>query len=346
MGYGNYSPHGGFDRHVTGLEAFDRVSGKRVKANFTTDQTIHVWAQRTQTCGQNGKRSVYFEGDKLYSYGSHFILAQFVEGKGGRPVALVNSEKSSPTTSGHQYTARRAIDDSKYLVLRVPGAQLDHVANLENFAKRIEAGRSLAKRGRSEWSRESGESEALNAAAEAYQYAQAFGLKFKLDGASPESVLAAAEAQRKKIAADVKRREAAQRKVDAEHFADWQAGARSIPPRSYYTASDGSAYVRVKGDNLETSQGAVVPLAHAVRVFRFVKRVKETGREWSAPQNTVPLRVGDFRVDWIDRDGNFKAGCHRFTWATIEAAARAVGVADLPAADYRLKVEQDAGAPS
>tara|TARA_Y100000593_G_scaffold52397_1_gene98431 strand:- start:2150 stop:4006 length:1857 start_codon:yes stop_codon:yes gene_type:complete len=104
----------------------------------------------------------------------------------------------------------------------------------------------------------------------------------------------------------------------------------------------GAAYVRARdvvrddsgaitGGELETSQGARVPLAHAVHVFRFLKACRDKGEGWQ--RNGRALRVGPFEVDSIKPDGSFRAGCHAFEWCEVERLARELGLDDIAPAD-------------
>lgn len=88
------------------------------------------------------------------------------------------------------------------------------------------------------------------------------------------------------------------------------------------------------GGLLQTSQGAEVPLTHAIRAFRFVKLCRDNGRTWH--KNGHSIRVGHYTLDSISPEGNFKAGCHRINWPEIERLARALGVFDMPANDSAL----------
>lgn len=87
----------------------------------------------------------------------------------------------------------------------------------------------------------------------------------------------------------------------------------------------------IVGGQLRTSQGATVPLTHAVRAFRFLKLCRDTGKEWRANGKTLP--VGHFRVDMVDASGGFRAGCHRINWPEVERVARGLGLADMAPAD-------------
>jgi hypothetical protein len=97
---------------------------------------------------------------------------------------------------------------------------------------------------------------------------------------------------------------------------------------------DGGALLRIEGEGdgaeLVTSQGARVPLSHAVKAFRFVKLIRETNGQWQRNGRTV--RVGHYSLDSIDPAG-FNAGCHRINWPEIERVAKLAGVFELPPSD-------------
>lgn len=134
--------------------------------------------------------------------------------------------------------------------------------------------------------------------------------------------------------AEIEKREAAEKfEREAQARADWLAGAGN----SYWRGSDerGGALMRIIGDELQTSWGARVPLDHAVRAFRFIKRCKESGAAWQ--RNGRTIRVGHFHVDSISPSGDFVAGCHRFNWPEIERVARIAGVFEAASDDSALE---------
>jgi hypothetical protein len=133
-------------------------------------------------------------------------------------------------------------------------------------------------------------------------------------------------------------RERAER--EAASRAAWLAGDANARPPANFSRDDGTPYLRIVGEELQTSWGANVPLAHAVKVFRFVKLCKERGEGWA--RNGRTIRVGHFQVDSIQANGDFVAGCHRFAWAEVERAAIAAGVADIAPADDALEPSRSA----
>jgi len=99
--------------------------------------------------------------------------------------------------------------------------------------------------------------------------------------------------------------------------------------------ADGGALLTVIGQELVTSWGARVPLADAIRVFRFAKLCKESGKAWHA--NGKRVYCGHYQIDKIMPSGGFKAGCHLINWPEVEAAAIMAGVADASADDSALQ---------
>lgn len=127
-------------------------------------------------------------------------------------------------------------------------------------------------------------------------------------------------------------RAASLRASQADKIAAWYAGEHV--PGLHFDAETGGAALRIKGDELQTSWGASVPLAHATRAFRFLKLCRERGEGWHC--NGHSLHVGHFTVSEVHSDGSFIAGCHTFQWPEIERAAIAAGVFEAQATDDAL----------
>jgi hypothetical protein len=150
-------------------------------------------------------------------------------------------------------------------------------------------------------------------------------------------------AERAAIEADVAREQADR---EAATRAAWLAGE---PVRFHGRDEAGGALLRVRGDSeeirgkvrlgvfdglyLETSLGATVPLADAVKAFRFCRHVWARGDGWQRNGETV--RIGHFQVDRIYAEtGDMRAGCHLICRAEIERLAVQLGLADVePSAD-------------
>lgn len=321
-------------------------------------EVAHRWAQRNSKLSIKGF-NMYADGLSLFSYGRHFELARHVETtpREGSPVwaILVNGESRSISTSKHQNYTRRAIRDGDNVFTLPTNFWPVHGSSENCTAKqRRDANKNVAtealkyyeaqaleefeKATRARVYTEQHIQRANGYLREAEKFAEAFGVKFVRPDVDDLRERAAKRAQDTAKAARkaAKAQQAAQAIRDAEQAelrAVWIAGGDSQRRLGYFSAPDGSAYVRRSpdGESLETSQGAVVPWEHAVKAFRFVKLCRERGEAWHT--NGRVVRVGHYQVDEIDAEGNMRAGCHRFTWSAMNALAIAQGVFDAPSSE-------------
>ena len=153
---------------------------------------------------------------------------------------------------------------------------------------------------------------------EANQYAEFFALRARLtlpDDLTGMIAECQAIDKREKGASNGKR----QSKREAlERVQKWVDG------ESDYCPSYGPIRLRVKGDELQTTLGARVPFAHAVKAFRVIKRLHDKGQAYQRNGHTIHL--GHFALDSLDTEGNVRAGCHEVAWAEIARVATLAGV--------------------
>lgn len=88
-----------------------------MKTTFSNSQLSHVWANQLQTFGKGS--NMHFEGNTIYSYGSHYQIAQLVGSPNCTKVYFVNSNGYSNTTAKHTNHVWRAIPDI-FPVFKVP----------------------------------------------------------------------------------------------------------------------------------------------------------------------------------------------------------------------------------
>ena len=62
-----------------------------------TSEVVHVFAQQTQNEGRNQSGSIYFRENRIYSYGSHYLLGEFINSE----TIIINDFGYSVTTSKH-----------------------------------------------------------------------------------------------------------------------------------------------------------------------------------------------------------------------------------------------------
>jgi hypothetical protein len=128
---------------------------------------------------------------------------------------------------------------------------------------------------------------------------------------------------------EAREREEARAKAAAA-IAEWRAGGR------VYLGYDVPTMARIRGDVVETSRGASVPLLHACRLVRIAQRIAQRGgQQWEAGEGP---RVGHYQVQRIGADLSATIGCHEFA---PEESARIV--ADILAHPAYVGAAADAG---
>lgn len=115
---------------------------KRLKRVFTTSREVaHIWASRSQADGRC--RNTYFHGDTIFSYGGHYTLGLLVDVvRAGKKevVALINTRRTSVTTSGHQREARVAVGHlTTFNVPVVSNLRDDQTSNIIRWIENFQA---------------------------------------------------------------------------------------------------------------------------------------------------------------------------------------------------------------
>lgn len=288
-------------------------------------EVCHYWANQTQPEGKCG--NIFFEGPTIYSYGHHFPMATFTD----KNIVLMTTGKYSVSTSGHVSMVRRALPHD-IRVLDVPDvARPNHKANLSSFQARIDQEVETLTRCRqgADWR--------LATIARLVEDARVYRDTF-MNGKGTLPTLPedfgkitekAREREAKKAEADKvrdDRRRAAYeerqrlealelpKKIDA-----WRSGVSVRLPYSI------PVMLRLSkdGKNVETSMGANVPLDHAERLFKIIKRCRDCGETFEANGRTIP--IGVYHVSKIDAAGTLTAGCHTITWEETERFAKERG---------------------
>jgi hypothetical protein len=306
---------------------------KRKKHVFDTGEVPHLWAHRTQDEARNRQGNLYFTGDTIYSYGSHFPIARHVTNDAGERAVLFTTATYSVTTSSHCSAVRSAIPSGMQVFYvpnvcqgRYSGSELtadDHTGNLADYTERIEKHVITSTRARSSYAKEWNHEHAVRLRDEAFAYCAFFGLPTPNITEVPELDSVALTAIRKREAkraaekAEQTKRERAEALVrQQELIIKWRAGEYS---GCFY---DVPAMLRIDGDEVVTSRGARFPVSHAKRGLAFVRKVRESGQAYVRNGRTIHL--GPYAIDHIEPDGTVKAGCHVVSWEEIERIATAL----------------------
>jgi hypothetical protein len=303
---------------------------KRKKCVYDTGEIPHLWAHRTQNEARNRQGNLYFTGDTIYSYGSHFPIARHVSNDAGERAVLFTTSTYSVTTSGHCSAVRSAIPSSirsfhvpNVCHGRYSGSDLtadEHASNLGDYVDRIEKHVVTSARARSSYAKSWNNQHAGHLRDQAFAYCVFFGLPVpnipEVSEIDSEALNAIRKREGKRAAekAEQTKRDRAEVLVrQQELITKWRAGQYSG------FLYDVPVMLRIDGDEVVTSRGARFPVSHAKRVLAFVRIVRESGQTYARNGHTIHL--GPYALDRIEPDGTVKAGCHVVCWQEIERIA-------------------------
>jgi hypothetical protein len=111
-----------------------------------------------------------------------------------------------------------------------------------------------------------------------------------------------------------------QQRIEAENadkITAWVAGEAVQFPYGIRTC-----YLRIQGDQVETSQGVTFPVDHARRAIPLVRAAIGKGFQ----RNGHTIHLGVYQLDRIEPDGTVYAGCHVVKYAEVERIAAQLGV--------------------
>lgn len=274
-------------------------------------EVAHLWANKSRERATGSH--FYFDGDTIYSYGSHFPIARHYKG-----VVLFTTESYSSTTAKHKGYVRQACSHLPIFyvskVMENPSG-----ATVKELAESVQSVCKAAARARNLGAHLEAVERTIK---EANDFCERFGFKTRF--AMPDNW---DELQAKAKVSQAKERKAkaerlAKQEAEAqETIGKWLAGESVTIP--HYI---GKVYLRSRhftgedGVHMETSKGACVPMPEAQKTFRFVTLMRARG--WH--RNGDQFKVGDYQLDAVNEQG-VVAGCHRIAWDEIERFAKVQG---------------------
>jgi len=280
------------------------------------NEVAHIWASQSQSEGRAG--NIFFEGDTVYSYGRHFPVARFAPEFGD--IVLFTDRGYSNSTSKHKSIIRAAIPDSYQIVYcDDPSRPASH--NLDIWARRVERLRAEFGEKKNKLGRAKIASEIFANSRAAIAYCDALkidapGFTCSTTDEDDSREYGAIAAREREAKATIRRAEYEKKSAleASERLALWQAGE--------YVPSHGFNYcdtvLRIKGENIQTSRGAQIPVADALKIYPLLDRAKRTGNKLEAGLHNINL--GSYRFNSFD--GNtLIVGCHSIAWNEIEKMA-------------------------
>ena len=263
---------------------------------------IHLFAQRCQDYAKC--TNVFFDGNRIYSYGYHYLMGEFITNKKGDLAIMINNSGYSVTTGRHisilsaatrQYKQFYTMYCDSRQVLRQLDSLLQKLGNAKKPQKYI--------------------SEALNILDHFNEFLSWYGKPY--DSFSKENL--------KKIRKIEKLFEASPGKESAEQYAKKKAAAQKASDKKDFLKSlqkfknfeinyishnsfNKEDFLRInkQSGNIETSQGVKVPIKEAQTLYKMIK----------AGKDIKGFRISNYTV--ISLNGVLQVGCHRINRKNME----------------------------
>jgi len=279
-------------------------------------ECAHIWASQSQAQGRAG--NVFFEDGVIYSYGYHFPIARFAPEYGN--IVLFTSRGYSSSTGKHKRLVDAAIPGNYQIIYcDDPKRSIEH--NLDKWRAAVEWMRRDFAAKTHKISRGNLAVEIFRACESAIVYCMA--LKIAAPEWTNESndemtardyVYELAKAREIKKAAARAEYEEKMGLEAAERMALWAIGENVYSGGFNYLPTA----LRIKGENIQTSRGASIPVDDALKLWPLLLRAKQSGKTLEAGLHSINLGVYRFN----SFDGNtLIVGCHQITWPELEKMA-------------------------
>jgi len=274
-----------------------------MKKVVSSHEVAHLFNGQHQTEATTQTRNFYFIGNSIYSYGSHFCIARFVD----HNTLLFTERGYSNTTGKHIRITASATSNRDKIYCAYPDRS--HEANFDYWitdAERI-AENLLKARKPSKYI-----SELNSVQYRAEKYASYFNIEIPARLTNVLSVTSGAEyMEHASNVLEFKKQEArrkamADAKAHAKQLKDWRAFKRShMYGRIEYD------YLRVTDTDFETSQLVKIPVNIGLRLYKTIRTLKPGDAFLSYEVKNIT-------------DTFIQIGCHKITFKEIDNAVSKV----------------------
>lgn len=281
-----------------------------MKTKYSSNRELaHIWANNNDSTIYKTANSMSCQFDRLYSYNT--CIAEIVG-----DAVIFNNHSYSNTTAKHQGLARQSIHSKNIISLDIPRlnlrtlqfGQIDfNEVIVEPNHKQI--AELLVKAERARLNGDFYKAQAFTISENVKAYAQLLNLKYEpLDLGEYQALALQADKARK---AQEKIRKAERIKEQAESLEKWRKGE---DVRAYFEKTA----LRIRGDEIETSRGARIPLEHAIRAYPILKRLHE--RDSSLDISAHSIKLGHYIVNRVENN-DLIVGCHKIPFSEIYSIA-------------------------
>jgi hypothetical protein len=274
-----------------------------MKKVVSSHDVAHLFNAQSQSTATTQTRNFYFNGTRIYSYGSHFCIARFVD----HNTLLFTERGYSNTTGKHIRITASATSDRDKIYCAYPDGTHEAnfgfwIDNAERIAKNLLKARKPAKY----------ISELENIKYRAERYANYFGIEIParltsvLDITSAEQFYEHIESVAEFNKQEARRKARERAKAHAKQLKDWRAfKVSNIYGRIEYD------YLRVTDTDFETSQRVKIPVEVGMRLYKTIRTLKPG-------QAFLSYQVKDITNTYI------QIGCHKIEFKEIDNAVSKV----------------------
>ena len=269
-----------------------------------TSEVVHVFAQQTQQEGRNQSRSIYFRENKIYSYGSHYLLGEFINSD----TIIINDFGYSVTTSKHINELINAT--SQYNQFYTSSIDIKHVQNkindrLERLAKARKpeiyiSNITFLESNLTKWveyCKENKITHKYKVNKSDYKYKKIVKIANSL--LTPEA-LEKIKAKGKKDAIKQKAKDKRELKIKLDKFNSYKIDRFKVGKFDYLRLSENGKFV-------ETSQNIRIEKSDAERLYFSIKN----------NFNIIGNKIGYYRVNKIDNKA-LTVGCHKICIKSVK----------------------------
>jgi hypothetical protein len=267
---------------------------------MTISDVLHLFAQRTQSHAKSG--NVFFNGDKIYSYGHHYLMGEFVTNPKGETAIIINDKGYSSSTASHISGLTMATRQYKqFFTMKM---ELDNVlSTIEGNVQKLKTARkkelyinpSLALfDALNEFFLWSGNKDFKKDE----RYKKIVGLIEVINGKDYKDYLAD---NKKRFLADQKKKEKlriANLKLQIERFENYEI-------ERIYNSNEDFLRLSQNGEFVETSQWVKVPIKEAKILYLLIV----------AKKDIIGFKIADYTV--ISINGVLTIGCHRINMDSV-----------------------------
>ncbi|SEO10869.1 hypothetical protein SAMN05192574_105334 [Mucilaginibacter gossypiicola] len=278
----------------------------------------HLWANKAQSEARTARGNFFFNDDRIWSYGSHFLIAYHTHNDRGQHAVVITRSRYSNTTAEQVGIVRSASGHLKQLT--VPEAGMD---NRQLFEKWYDEITGIAGKLGNARKPEKYIAQIRGIMAEATAYVEFFGIEMpermveagKIQSSEQFAAMLAKEAELTKTAFE--KRRAAENKAHKSQLKDWRAFKTA-----YIKTRDGYDYLRFNHTTkrVQTSQRVEIPEAIAREFYNLVLQTIASG---GCADCRISL-MEKYEVAEINKDF-IKVGCHKITLKEIRSFTRKLG---------------------